>query len=466
MLSGGEHGGKVAFMAKSELSDGTVGFLRLASVVSGLGMIAFGLLADRLGLSAEGGLSRNQIIALALGVFLVFAGILGRRFPGFYRGVAVIVLNLVMLAVILELASVVVMKLLPPESLLVHERKVQEGHLEEVQAAAVQGVYAPFVVWRSNPRLNCDSVTVSGDGFRVVPGASRAPDAFRVFLFGGSAMWGMNVSDRNTIPAFLQSRLDDAVEGPVEVFNFAQTGHSSTQEVIELALQIRNGNLPDVVVFYDGFNDVWGAYESGAAGGHHSQRLIAARVEGRPEAFLIPNPLQAIFQRTNIGMLVAALRGRINERVRTPENLETYRTMGVPVDSLARDIVDTYTGNADLARTLGDHYGFRCIFVWQPSVWYGDKVLTEEEEEIHQGGFEFFLAGDDPAFKELYTAAYSLFDSRAAGIGDFRSYAGAFDEVQATVYNDYSGVHVEPFANAMIADMLASEVLPWVPGDR
>lgn len=33
-------------MSRSELSEGTVGFLRLASVMTGLGMVVFGLAAE------------------------------------------------------------------------------------------------------------------------------------------------------------------------------------------------------------------------------------------------------------------------------------------------------------------------------------------------------------------------------------------------------------------------------------
>lgn len=453
-------------MDKGELSDGTVRFLRFAAVASGILIIIVCVVAGIIGLSIDVGFGRNQIIISSVGVFLILSGILGKRFPGFYRCLAVNILNLAVLVIVLEIVALVIFKLFPPDSLLIHQRKVQEGHLELVEAAATLGVYAPFVVWRSNPQLNSDSITVSEDGYRTVPGSSNEDEALRIFLMGGSAMWGTNVSDSNTIPAFLQRILEEHYDRPVAVRNLAQTGHSSTQEIIELVIQLRSGNVPDAVIFYDGFNDVWGAYESGESGGHHGQRLIAARVEGRPEAFSVPSPAAALLQTTNIGILVSALRGKINDRRISAGNLETYSTMGISADALARDIVRTYLGNAGVVSALGEEYGFQCLFVWQPSVWYGEKRLTEYEEDILGGGYEFFLAGSDPAFRELLVSTYMVYEDTISDLPGFLSYTDAFQDLEETVYNDYSGVHVEPFANEMIAESLSDWITRLIPGQR
>jgi hypothetical protein len=43
-------------------------------------------------------------------------------------------------------------------------------------------------------------------------------------------------------------------------------GWVSTQSVIMLLRQLQHGNIPDVVVFYDGVNDTYAAYQQGFAG--------------------------------------------------------------------------------------------------------------------------------------------------------------------------------------------------------
>lgn len=76
---------------------------------------------------------------------------------------------------------------------------------------------------------------------------------------------GTNARDTFTIPSLLAR----AVEGRginVEIINFGETGYVSTQEVITLLLQLRQGNVPDIVIFYDGVNDTYSAYRNEIAG--------------------------------------------------------------------------------------------------------------------------------------------------------------------------------------------------------
>ncbi len=266
-------------MKHTRLSDSTVKVLRKTAIVSGSVLILLALFSNLLGLSTSSGLSSNQIVFAAAGIILIITGLLGRRFPAFYESTAKILLSIVIAVILLDLLSLALVKLIDPERFRIRAQKIEVGHLNELEHMVVIGRYEPFVVWRSNPIINCDSITINEDGFRSTPEASSDPDAFSVLMLGGSAMWGVGVSDSCTIAAYFQRYLSELITRPVKVLNLAQSGHSSTQEVIELMLQLRNGSIPDLVIFYDGFNDVWGAYENGLAGVHHSLKSIAGRVE-------------------------------------------------------------------------------------------------------------------------------------------------------------------------------------------
>lgn len=120
-------------------------------------------------------------------------------------------------------------------------------------------------------------------------------------------MWGSGVGDRETVPYYLQEILARRLRRPVAVRNFAQVAHVSTQELIELILQLRRGRVPDVVVFYDGFNDVGAAYGTGIPGAHFSLGPIKGRIEADPLA-MGELPLAArIFARTNTFLLLTSL---------------------------------------------------------------------------------------------------------------------------------------------------------------
>lgn len=270
-------------MDRPGLSDGTVRTARKVAVSLGCLLVLVACLADLLGLSAGSGFSGNQVAFGAAGIVLIVAGILGRRFPRFYRGTAVLLLNVIIVLILLEFLSLVIVKLIDNDRFSERAQRLEEAGSDNLERTVLVSRYVPWVMWRSMRSYPGDPVTVSENGYRLTPGASEAPDAYRLFTFGGSAMWGAGVGDSCTIAAFLQRGLEELVDGPVSVSNMAQNAHTSTQEIIELMLQLRSGNIPDFVVFYDGFNDVWAAYESGIAGVHHSFDVISARIEGREE---------------------------------------------------------------------------------------------------------------------------------------------------------------------------------------
>lgn len=91
-------------------------------------------------------------------------------------------------------------------------------------------VWEPYLYVR-NPTYRGKTITIDSAGHRITPiAASPAPKAIKVFFLGGS------------------------------------TGRVITQEVIELMLQLRAGVRPDIVVFYDGINEVVAAVQNARPG--------------------------------------------------------------------------------------------------------------------------------------------------------------------------------------------------------
>ena len=98
------------------------------------------------------------------------------------------------------------------------------------------------------------------DGYRSSIGGPAAVDSDSAvktaFVFGGSTTWGAGVKDDYTIPSYL-NRL---ASGRYRFFNYGVLAYQSTQEVLRLSLLLSDGNVPDLVVLYDGVNDaVYGA---------------------------------------------------------------------------------------------------------------------------------------------------------------------------------------------------------------
>jgi hypothetical protein len=80
--------------------------------------------------------------------------------------------------------------------------------------------------------------------------------SLKIWMFGDSVLWGTGIVDRDTIPSRL-ARLYTASGRSVCVKNFAEHSWVSTQELVELLLQLKHSDgPPDLVVFYDGTDEV------------------------------------------------------------------------------------------------------------------------------------------------------------------------------------------------------------------
>ena len=102
-----------------------------------------------------------------------------------------------------------------------------------------------------------------------------------VFVFGGSAAWGYGARDNYTIPSQLSYRLN-AQDPHYRVYNYAEPGYTFTQGLFYLITRLRDGARPNFVIFYDGFNDVYGSYQSGKPGTLHNIGQLREKLEEKP----------------------------------------------------------------------------------------------------------------------------------------------------------------------------------------
>jgi hypothetical protein len=114
----------------------------------------------------------------------------------------------------------------------------------------------PYTHYRDAPQ-DGTYINIDPNGFRH--SADQAewppnPDDYVVFVFGGSTALGYWLPDSETIPSYLQAHLRE--EGVnASIYNFGRGNYFSTQEVILLQSLIREGIIPDAVVFIEGLNE-------------------------------------------------------------------------------------------------------------------------------------------------------------------------------------------------------------------
>lgn len=109
--------------------------------------------------------------------------------------------------------------------------------------------YKAFLGWVS-PEIEGDFINVT-HGRRITYGATVLKGDETIHLFGGSTMWGHSVSDKNTIPSFVSKNLRR------QAINYGEQAYNSRQELNLLLDSLDIIKEEDVVIFYDGVNDIY-----------------------------------------------------------------------------------------------------------------------------------------------------------------------------------------------------------------
>jgi lysophospholipase L1-like esterase len=221
---------------------------------------------------------------------------------------------------------------------------------EELDLDNVYDPYLTYVVGdHAGTYINVDDL----ERRSYVPDAvdGEAPE---VWFFGGSALFGIGQRDEHTIPSEV-ARIAAGQGVPVRVRNFGASGYVNWQEVLLLSRLVVERGAPDLVVFYDGANDVAAYARRGDGGGPTT--LFADEVADALEE----------------SRLVTAVEDE-----------------GEPDSGRYADVF--YEGDR-LARDLGRGEGFPVAHFFQPSL--GTKTLTEDDQAVLDS-----LGWDDARFAQ------------------------------------------------------------------
>jgi lysophospholipase L1-like esterase len=402
----------------------------------------------------KNGLYERGFLVGLLALLLSVSVILGKRFLRVYKSSAMIVLNTLLLIMCVEVAAAAILWVWNDADDR-NARATQTfqpgqpwgpGYLDEFRLAQAT-TYEPYVIWKTRSHQG-QYINIDQNGNRVTPAARCDKDSYVVFVFGGSTVWGTGVPDWGTVPAYLQRELTGLHKEPVCVRNLGQLAWVSTQSVIELLRHLQTGDVPNLVIFYDGFNDVVVLSDEGVAGDHAEVSLLRSRVD--PEQR--PRPLTELLLRTDIFRLLQKM----------SPSLTDFGTRRSPMKAPANDaqvrggaIARAYLTNYRTVRALAGGFGFDYAFFWQPNPSYTKKPLTSEEKET-----------TDHGSTDLMKASYLQVHAYTKDHDHMFYIADLFDHTDDRVYIDE--VHLTPAGNEAVARRMMECLtrLSSVPSDR
>ena len=305
--------------------------------------------------------------------------------------------------------------------------------------------YRPYVGWSSRP-FKGTLVNINEDGDRATRYNSARDDSLKMWVFGGSTVWGFGAPDNETIPSYLAALLNAEWGVDTTVRNLGESAFVSTQEVSRLILELQRGRRPDVVVIYDGVNDAYaGTYSPGVPGAIQNQDQIGSRVEGLE--------IWGAWIRS-LGIYRAA--DFVLEKVGIESNVAHSEANSVADLELQRRAIETaniWLENYQVVAALGETYGFDVIMALQPNLFISGKPLQPYESDILQE-----IERNALVFAQGTRLAYSTIQERLESEDYDRIYdfTGAFNDIPSSLYVDE--VHVTGTGNRRLAEMLYSAI--------
>jgi lysophospholipase L1-like esterase len=272
------------------------------------------------------------------------------------------------------------------------------------RAGGVTVALRPLTVYENAPNQHGPGSHINAFGLRGSEIALE-PTRPRVVVVGGSAAFGLRVPERATFAAGLESRL-----AGVEVLNAGVSGYLSAQElalVVTRLLDLR----PDVLVVFDGWNDVYAPYWWSRFGdgkrAHPGVNTGFLTIEDRLVRYreIQRNPLAALLEAGQTLLSRSSVLGALANLLRPESGADS----GGGLDDAQRSaIASGYVANLRKLHDLTSARGIGLLVVVQPEL--VQYMTPEKRSQLEGRSTGNFFSGD--AYVVHFPETYSEFRRR------------------------------------------------------
>lgn len=326
--------------------------------------------------------------------------------------------------------------------------------------ASNESQWLSYVYWRRKPFAG-QFISIDSQGLRKTWASKYVEEKSgiqpKIFFFGGSTMWGTGARDDFTIPSIFSKRLA-ANKVNAQVTNFGESGYVSTQEVILLIRELQKGNIPDVIIFYDGVNDAYSAYQQHTAGIPQNEFNRAKEFNYSKkiaEAGMWPSVAGSITSRLHTVRIIKGIYDRLNidhysEKAQKNNSKSSSNQTDSNEDALVDDVISIYQKNIEIVKSLAKHYSFKPLFYWQPTI-FGKKHLSKyEEKQSHRfRNIQAFLVKTYSRLMER--------DLTNNGKPEFHNLHALFSEVSEPLFIDWC--HLGEAGNEYVAEKMVANTI-------
>lgn len=348
-----------------------------------------------------------------------------------------------------------------------------EGGLRVTRPAESEDIFrhpAPYVGFRGKAGITkqfgipspavgtAENVTISLNalGFRGPPPPMPKGRETRVIMIGGSAAFlGSTLS--NTIPGHLERLCAERGRPDVRVYNWGVFSYVSGQELSLLVRDVAD-HAPDLVIVYDGANDVvepW-AFDPrpGYPFNYHIQEEALRRVGG--ESDLGGLAATVLWKSRTLRELLRPVLEAGTADLAAVRRRAGYRTPG-----WEDRIVSEYLRNVDRMAAVADGCRFRLLVCLQPVVLFKERREPDENRRIGSPELQAYV---ESAYDRIRIGLARMDQSRRTPHARFVDFSQVFRTHRGRVFTDF--LHVTDDGNRVVAERLFEIVRPLLSQNR
>lgn len=163
-----------------------------------------------------------------------------------------------------------------PRSTLPNYDTVKWAAMHFTEFSRLPAVYRSYTGWRRLP-FSGQTIKIDENGIRATSNSLKQRDSARLAVFlGGSALWGTGSDDGNTIP----SHFSNSASGEYRSLNYGESGYNAFQGYLFLKLAVMKGLNPDLVVCYEGANEIDALLKRNRPISHSRENQISSALRG------------------------------------------------------------------------------------------------------------------------------------------------------------------------------------------
>jgi lysophospholipase L1-like esterase len=303
------------------------------------------------------------------------------------------------------------------------EQHIRE--LDQAQMTPARTDFKSFIGWRRKP-FNGETINIGGPYAQRRTVNTATSDARKAYFFGGSTMWGTGANDEGTIPSQFA-----ALTG-MNTDNFGEAGYTAHHSLMLLIQLLQDGHRPDLVVFYDGVNEV----------------AIKCVTELTPDSHMLEARIDSLLkeQATSPASFAHYLApvwyvaGRVKSVLTRNSGVARAEGFNCHVSpEKASRIADNVLQDWQMAKRIVESYGIKFVGILQPAIYFS---RTRRDH----------LADVFPLMQTQFLSVYPLIKQRIAEAGNFHDLTSVLD-FDEYFYIDFC--HLSPNGNRRVAARIA-----------